>query len=99
MARADIKGIEVTIGRGRLFDLLKEQRYRCTLTGMEIGIAVSSRAHQRGGSTASVDRIDSSQGYVEGNVQRVHKDVNRMKWELPQDRFIEICRMVAKKHE
>ena len=44
---------------------------------------------------ASLDRIDSALGYVEGNVQFVHKDVNIMKWDLSDDRFLEICEKIT----
>lgn len=52
---------------------------------------------QREEGTASLDRIDSSRGYVEGNVQWVHKDVNFMKQALSQERFVELCTLVAEK--
>lgn len=44
----------------------------------------------------SIDRIDSSVGYVEGNMQWVHKDVNRMKQEFSESYFIETCRLVCR---
>jgi len=45
--------------------------------------------------TASLDRIDSSKGYVKGNLQWVHKDINMMKNHYNQKYFIEICKKVA----
>lgn len=45
--------------------------------------------------TASLDRIDSSKGYVLGNIQWVHKDINKMKLDYDQDYFIDICRRIA----
>lgn len=45
--------------------------------------------------TASLDRVDSGRGYCPGNVQWVHKHVNEMKWSLPQERFVELCRLVT----
>ena len=50
----------------------------------------------RGGQTASLDRIDSTKGYIEGNVQWVDKIVNAMKWNIPEKYFIEICKTIAK---
>lgn len=44
---------------------------------------------------ASLDRIDSSQGYIKGNVQWVHKDINKMKFDLSQDRFLELCNIIV----
>jgi hypothetical protein len=45
--------------------------------------------------TASLDRIDSSKGYCEDNVQWVHKDINRMKNTFDQDYFISLCKLIA----
>ena len=46
--------------------------------------------------TASLDRIDSSKGYIEGNVQWVHKRVNLMKGNMSTENFIEWCNLVVK---
>lgn len=49
----------------------------------------------RGETTASLDRIDSNRGYTQDNVQWVHKDVNKMKMDLNQQIFVELCRAIA----
>lgn len=41
--------------------------------------------------TASLDRIDSSKGYIEGNVQWLHKDINRLKINYSDEDLIQIC--------
>lgn len=46
--------------------------------------------------TASLDRIDSSGDYAEGNVQFVHKTINKMKWDLTDMEFRNFCVLVAK---
>lgn len=45
--------------------------------------------------SASLDRIDSSKGYEQGNVQWVHKDINNMKQSFSQDKFIDWCKKVV----
>ena len=45
--------------------------------------------------TYSIDRIDSSKGYIVGNVQWIHKTINQMKWNSSQEEFIEFCKAVA----
>lgn len=45
--------------------------------------------------TASLDRIDSTRGYVVGNLQWIHKDLNLMKNTLPTSLFIEWCKKVS----
>lgn len=47
--------------------------------------------------TASLDRIDSSKGYIPGNVQWVHKDVNKMKLALSEKRLLELCTLIVQK--
>lgn len=50
-----------------------------------------------GQTSASLDRIDSHQGYVLGNLQWVHKDIQRMKSDFSQERFLEVCSAVSQK--
>lgn len=73
--------------------LYDKQRGRCALSNI---LLETTEGTIFWGGTASLDRINSSQGYIEGNVQWLHKDVNRMKWELPQEEFINICGLVYK---
>lgn len=46
------------------------------------------------GYTASIDRIDSSKGYIKGNIQIVHKTLNKMKLNMRDEEFIAICEEV-----
>lgn len=47
--------------------------------------------------TASLDRIVSTKGYVEGNVQWVCKMVNIMKNVYDQEDFINMCKKIGNK--
>lgn len=86
--------------RNILFDLSHEyldwlwesQGGRCAYTGWNLHFG-----NVKNPGTVSLDRIDSSGDYVEGNVQFVHKDVNIMKWELSDSRFREICSAIHQK--
>lgn len=82
---------EVSVSADFIFDLLEKQEYKCALTGEPIHIALGRRSHMHGGTTASVDRIDSKQGYIPGNVWWVHKDVNKMKSDLLLNRLVDLC--------
>ena len=44
---------------------------------------------------AQLDRIDNDKGYIIGNIQWVHKDINKMKWKFNINKFIQMCREVA----
>lgn len=93
MARTRYKGHELCVTEDYAFDILDRQNGKCALTGVPISIAVGTK--YRTTTTASLDRIDSSKPYVEGNLQWLHKDVNRMKLAFPEERFIEVCNLVA----
>ena len=44
---------------------------------------------------ASVDRINSSIGYTPDNIQIVHLDINRMKYNFSQEKFMKLCKLVV----
>lgn len=45
--------------------------------------------------TASLDRIDSSKGYIIGNVQFVSMAANHMKSSMTHEQTVELCRIIA----
>lgn len=79
-----------------LWQLFIKQNRKCALTDIEISFTERDGSRGRRCS-ASLDRIDSSKGYIEGNVQWVHKDVNIMKNDFSVARFQELCRKVTEK--
>jgi hypothetical protein len=85
-------GVPITIDMKYASDLFELQNRKCALSSVPIHLHTFTKR------TASLDRIDSGQGYVPGNVQWVHKDVNRMKNVYDQDYFIETCRKIAATH-
>jgi hypothetical protein len=93
---ADIKNsakkrnIKFDITIGEAWDLFRKQNEKCFLTGIDISID-----EQFPYGTASLDRINSSKGYVTGNVQWVHKDVNMMKQSFEQTYFINLCKLIT----
>jgi len=70
--------------------LFQKQNGKCALSGVEISLLKKS-----GVSTASLDRVDSSKGYIKGNVQWVHKDVNFMKYNFDESYFLDMCKKVV----
>jgi hypothetical protein len=92
--RCKNKNLELGITIEDAWNLFLEQNEKCALSGIELTMAESRRTDEE--MTASLDRKDSEKGYIKGNVQWVHKDINLMKNILTQDRFIELCRLVTK---
>ena len=95
---ASKRHIPITITRDQAADLLVLQGYRCALSGCRIAMRKNGTVVEDRNATASLDRIDSKLGYVEGNVQWVHKRLNMMKGTMSQDEFILMCKLVVKHH-
>lgn len=88
-ASARVRGIEWDVNYEYLADLLIAQDFKCTLSGWNIDATKITN------NTASLDRINSNQGYVVGNVQWVHKMVNMCKQNYSQEDFIKMCKAIT----
>lgn len=77
-----------SVSKEYLWNLYLQQGGRCALTGDEISLKTKK-------DNASLDRIDSSIGYEEGNVQWVTKEANICKNRLNQIKFIELCQKIV----
>lgn len=66
-----------------IWRLLKKQRGVCALSGVPIGRI-----------TASLDRIKPDKGYTVGNVQWVHKDVNRLKQNFSEETLFTLVKNI-----
>jgi len=75
-----------------IIDLFEQQNGLCALTNWPITWSEKGLT-----ATVSIDRIDSSEGYIKGNVQLLHKDVNMAKQQYSQDYFIEMCKAIGNK--
>jgi hypothetical protein len=89
------RGLEFNVTIQHVFELLEKQNFRCALTGLDIHLSDYRTNVAQNGSTASLDRIDSTKGYVEGNLQWVHRVVNTMKTDLSEKEFVEFCMLVV----
>lgn len=96
-SKATERKLEFKVSQKYLADLFDKQNRKCALSGLDITLSTKIK---NGNSdfnfiTASVDRINSSLGYTEDNVQWVHKDINKMKMAYANDYFIYICKLIA----
>lgn len=91
------RNLEFNIDINYISKLLIEQDFKCALTGLDIKLGYPARKKEN--CTASLDRIDSSKGYIKNNVQWVHKDINWMKYNFSMDKFILYCRLIIEKYE
>lgn len=82
-----------------LQNLLEIQNFKCCLTNVDINLSKTlDKKSNRENNTASLDRINHNEGYVEGNVQWVHKKINYMKHVFNNDEFIFLCNLVSNNH-
>lgn len=80
--------LEVTITEDDIWDLYLKQNKLCALTGCKVNL------HKKTKINASVDRIDSTKGYTKENIQIVLKTANKIKMDLQQKDFYELCKLV-----
>lgn len=95
------RNIAFSVSIENAWNLFLSQDKKCALTGIALEFE-PNQVHKKGINnrskrTASLDRINSSIGYVEGNIQWVHKDVNLMKNKFDEGYFKEICKLVCNK--
>lgn len=87
--RSKKKKMDMDIDAKFLWDLFIKQDKKCAISGLDIKI----------NKTASVDRIDSLKGYTKNNIWWVHRDVNKIKMDLPLSRLIELCEIITIKQK
>lgn len=76
-----------------LWNLYVKQKGKCALSGIPITLNIKV-PRKNNTNTASLDRINSTKGYVKKNMQWVHKDINRMKSNFSDEHFIKMCGFV-----
>lgn len=91
-ANAKNKNLKFNISIEYIWNLFIRQKKKCALSGVELKF--SSKCAKSDG-TASLDRIDSTKGYVKKNLQWIHKDINFMKRDSQEKYFIDWCKRIA----
>ena len=92
---ANERGYDLSVTIEDIWKLYLDQNKKCALTGWDINFAKNSKGYDRGESTASLDRIDNEMGYIKGNLQWLHKEVNMMKHTKSQEHFLQLCQAVT----
>jgi len=90
---------EIKITLDEVYKVGESQNWKCAFTGVDLEFV-------RGGTnwggkwcnpnSCTIDRIDSSKGYIKGNIQLVTWKVNCIKRDLSDEEFVGICKQVAK---
>lgn len=76
-----------------MWKLFINQNGKCPYTN--IILSLKNKKGSRLPLNASLDRINSSEGYEIGNVQWVYKPINNLKNNLTHHEFLEMCRIIT----
>lgn len=95
-ASAEKRQIPLEITIEEAWDLFVGQNKKCKLTGIDL--VMPTRQYSRFESTpslASLDRKDSNKSYTKENCQWLLREVNIMKMDLEQQKFLQICKTIT----
>ena len=87
------RNLEFSITKEYILDLFIKQNHKCAITKKDISLPISPLDTNLS-NLASLDRIENTKGYVIGNVRWVMWKINRMKWNMSDNEFIELCSLV-----
>ncbi len=90
------RSLDFNLDMEYLWNLFLYQNRKCVLSGLDIQL--NEKCNEKKFKTATLDRIDSKFGYIKGNVQWLHRDINKMKNNFPEEYFLKMCELVFKKN-
>jgi hypothetical protein len=90
--RVEKKTYKVNITMEYIWDLYLQQKGLCALSGLPLDFPEGRKVY---GGTASLDRIDSTKGYIKENVQWLHKEINMLKGSRTDEQLIAICKLIT----
>jgi hypothetical protein len=91
-AGAKNRKIPFNLTRKEMFEIFIDQNRKCAISGLDIDFGIVDDKKTR---TASLDRIDNTEGYYYENVQWVHKTFNFMRGRMSVNNFILACQLVV----
>ena len=87
-------GREINLSLDHLVDVWKEQEEICRYSGVKLKLSRWNESRQDPRYLASLDRIDSNVGYIDGNVQIISLCMNYMKSTLTHKETIEFIQLI-----
>lgn len=90
-SHAKSRKLKYNLTKKFLWELFLKQERKCAISN----IFLYFKGFNSEETTASLDRIDSSKGYIKENVQWVHKDINNMKQHFSMEYFLKLCKIIT----
>lgn len=94
--RAKKSGLIIDFNTDFLIELWNIQKGKCAISNIDMTYIIFSG---RINTNVSIDRRDSSIGYIKNNVQLVCMAINQMKSDLTQEELIYFCKNVINNYE
>lgn len=91
---AATRNIDFNLTIEEAWDLFQGQNEHCALSGEKITLSASHTRNRKENTTASLDRKDSKLGYFKENCQWIHKKLNCMKMDTPENEFFYIISLI-----
>jgi hypothetical protein len=92
---AQRRNIEFNISKEYAYEQFLKQDKKCAYSVRDLVFTKNYCLRGRE-QTASLDRIDNTKGYIEGNIQWLHKDINRLKSNFSEVDFLDMCQEIIK---
>lgn len=86
------RNIEFNISIEYAWLIYEKQNKKCKLSNLPINF--ETKRNKIKTYQASLDRIDSNKGYIDGNIQWIVKEINYMKNKIKEDKFIYLCKKI-----
>lgn len=90
--------MKVTVTLEDLKKQWEKQEGICPFTGIDLDISEYKKINVDLKTSASIDRIDSNQGYIKDNIQWVSRAINLMKNNMSDEETWEMCRLIAENY-
>jgi hypothetical protein len=97
-AARETRGLDFDIDLNYVYKLLLEQNGKCALTGWNLEFTRGGEKSRSNPMVCTIDRIDNSKGYIQGNIQLTCWVANKTKSTMSNSEFIDMCKDIAKKH-
>jgi hypothetical protein len=90
---------DVDITMDDMMEIWDSQEGICPFTGVKLILNSYTKIVDNILFVASLDRIDSSKGYIKGNVRWISKGINFMKSDKNDEEVWEMCRMIYENYK
>jgi hypothetical protein len=91
------KVIDITLEDLR--DVWNKQQEMCPYLGIKLTLNSYGKIEKDPITSASLDRIDSSKGYIKGNIQWISRAINFMKNDMHENELLKIFDLIVEKRK